>query len=253
MIDQAVSDYHTALVTQFQADYYQWGEVQGWVDGTLDYAASRGLPLWAAQRWSNYTLARDGATIEATAFDPQNRRLTFTLRVPASSEALSVMLPALHGGAAAGQGHRQRRHGRRAVADDQRPGLGVLLGAGYRGRRARRRSPSSPPTVRSVSRHHAPGDWQRRGDAHRADHGHGHLDHQRTGDLARASTGLARRRSATPTNTTLVTSHSVALTGLAPSTQLRLPRRQPGRGHQLRGQRRARTSPPPPPRPRRSR
>ena len=216
MVDQAVSDYHTALVTQFQADYYQWGEVRGWVDGTLDYAAGRGLPLWAAQRWSNYTLARDGATIEATAFDPQNRRLTFSLRVPASSEALSVMLPALHGGAALGQVtvngvtaavQLQTINGRASaffsvpataagastpfaivaaygasVVDTTPPAIGNLAVT------------ATGPTAATVT-------WT--------------TDEPAT---SRVQYGIGSPSGATATNPTLVTGHSVALTGLTPST-----------------------------------
>jgi hypothetical protein len=100
MVDRAVADYHTALATQFQTAYYRWGEVQGWVDGTLEYAASRGLPLWSAQRWSAFTLSHDGSRIDGTTFTPATGRLSFVLQIPPSSEPLSLMLPASHGGAA---------------------------------------------------------------------------------------------------------------------------------------------------------
>ena len=216
MIDQAVSDYHTALATQFQADYYQWGEVKGWVDGTLDYAASRGLPLWAAQRWSNYTLARDGTTIESPAFDRANGRLVFTLRVPPSSEALSVILPAAAEGAAlagvtvngvTAAVQLQTINGRAsaffsvpATPTGAPTPFSIIATYGAVG------SDTTPPAIGSVSAvPTAPTTatviWTTSEPA-----------------TSRVEYGVGSPTSATPTDTTLVTSHSVALTGLSPST-----------------------------------
>ncbi len=216
MIDQAVSDYHTTLVTQFQADYYPWGEVNGWVHGTLDYAAGRGLPLWAAQRWSNYTLARDGATIESPAFDRPNGRLVFTLRVPPSSEALSLMLPAAVEGAAlagvtvngvAATVQQQAINGRASAffpvpatpAGAPTP-FTIIATYGAGG------SDTTPPAIGSVSAvptgpTTATVTWTTNEPA-----------------TSRVEYRVGSPTSATPTDTTLVTSHSVALTGLSPST-----------------------------------
>jgi hypothetical protein len=84
---------YSAIATQFHVDYYQFGEVKPWVDGTLAYAASQQVPIWPAGRWLDYTEARAATAIAGMAWVPGTGTLSFTVAVPDGAEAQTVALP----------------------------------------------------------------------------------------------------------------------------------------------------------------
>jgi Big-like domain-containing protein/Calx-beta domain-containing protein len=98
LIDDSQAGGYSAITTQFHVDYYQYGQVQPWAEGTMDYARGLGIPMWTAQRWLNYTTARAATTMTSFSWDPNSRQLTFVVTVPAGSEAQSVALPGAFGG-----------------------------------------------------------------------------------------------------------------------------------------------------------
>jgi Big-like domain-containing protein/Calx-beta domain-containing protein len=97
LIDDSQAGGYSAITTQFHVDYYQFGQVQPWAEGTMDYANSLAIPIWTAQRWLNYTTARAATTMTGFAWDPVGRQLAFTVNVPTGSERQSLALPGTFG------------------------------------------------------------------------------------------------------------------------------------------------------------
>lgn len=93
VIDDSQAGGYSAIATQFHVDYYQFGEVGPWVNGTLAYAASQQIPMWTAKRWLEYTEARAATAISDVAWAPGTGTLTFSIAVPAGAEAQTVTLP----------------------------------------------------------------------------------------------------------------------------------------------------------------
>jgi hypothetical protein len=93
LIDQSLSTDYAALMTQFHLDYYGFGAPQPWAEATLDYARSKGVPIWNADDWLDFTETRHDA-----AFSNMNwsgGQLSFTLQSGvATTHNLTLMLPA---------------------------------------------------------------------------------------------------------------------------------------------------------------
>ncbi len=79
-------------------DYYTFGGVQPWVDGTMAYAQSLGIPMWTPEHWLNYNESRAATQISGLSWAPAARELTFTVSVPSGNDALSFMLPKVYDG-----------------------------------------------------------------------------------------------------------------------------------------------------------
>jgi hypothetical protein len=100
LIDNSQAGGYSALTTQFHTDYYTYGQVQPWAEGTMDYATSLGIPLWTAERWLRYNEARRAVQVASLAWSAPT--LSFSVTVPSGAEPQSVILPALYGGLALG-------------------------------------------------------------------------------------------------------------------------------------------------------
>ncbi len=98
LVNASQNGEYSAITTQFHADYYPFGGVQPWVDGTLDIAANAGIPLWTVQHWLAYNEARVATVISGLSWSPATNRLTFQVAVPAGAEAQSMTLPTAFGG-----------------------------------------------------------------------------------------------------------------------------------------------------------
>src|SRR5262245_3261880 len=98
LIDASQAGGYSAITTQFHVDYYGFGEVRPWAEGTMDYARGLGIPMWTAERWLNYTTNRAATTLTNFSWDPNGRQLAFAVNVPAGSEPQSVALPGAYGG-----------------------------------------------------------------------------------------------------------------------------------------------------------
>jgi|GEM_PF-1454182 len=97
MINASQNGNYAALMTQFHVDYIN--TTSGWVDGTLAYAASQGVPMWNADRWLTYTQTRSGANLQNISWNGSSGTLTFNLNSTATSGInLTVMLPASYAG-----------------------------------------------------------------------------------------------------------------------------------------------------------
>ena len=102
IIDASQAGDYAALMTQFHVDYYTFGDVNPWANGTMDYAASLGIPMWTAEHWLTYVEARSATTVSNLSWSPASTTLSFQVVVPASSDAQTVMLPSTYGGQSIG-------------------------------------------------------------------------------------------------------------------------------------------------------
>jgi hypothetical protein len=100
LIDDSQAGGYSAITTQFHVDYFAFGQVQPWAEGTMDYANSLGLPMWPAERWLNYTTARAATTISDVVWVSGSKQLRFTASVPSGGPAQSLTVPSSYGGAA---------------------------------------------------------------------------------------------------------------------------------------------------------
>jgi len=96
LIDDSQAGGYSALVTQFHTDYYTWGQVQPWAEGTMDYARSLGIPIWTAERWLKYVESRAATQVSNVVWSAPS--VNFSVTVPAGAEPQTVLLPALYAG-----------------------------------------------------------------------------------------------------------------------------------------------------------
>jgi hypothetical protein len=93
---------HSAIATNFHVDPFAVGgeyasEATRWLEGTLDYAAANGVPIWSALEWLHFTEIRHDAGLEDVQWQPAVRRLSFRLVAQAAPEVdLTVMVPLRH-------------------------------------------------------------------------------------------------------------------------------------------------------------
>ena len=99
MIDASLSGYYEALVTQNHVDYYGFGDPQVWAEGMMSYANTKGIPIWNADSWLNFTEARHDTNYTNLVWNPNNKILNFTLNSRTSNGAnLTTMIPLTYGG-----------------------------------------------------------------------------------------------------------------------------------------------------------
>ena len=92
-----------AISVNFHTDPFAYGgrpaDIAGrWLDGTLDFAAFRGIPIWSALDWLNFTQARHDAEFTSIQWNPENLHLVFDFTAPlVLGVELAAMLPSRHG------------------------------------------------------------------------------------------------------------------------------------------------------------
>ena len=100
LIDESQAGYHAAIMTQFHVDYFGYGEVLPWAEGTMDYAAGLNIPMWTAERWLEFTESRHDTEFESVAWNGTTGQLSFSMSAPANGDTLSVLLPLNYDGRA---------------------------------------------------------------------------------------------------------------------------------------------------------
>src|SRR6266498_276234 len=98
-----------AFCFQFHTDPFAYGgspaEIAGkWLKGTLEYAVQKGIPIWSAKDWLEFTQLRNGVSYSSIKWDDKTQRLEFLIQVQPKSKntaktELALMLPAKHGNA----------------------------------------------------------------------------------------------------------------------------------------------------------
>jgi hypothetical protein len=105
LLDRSLAGGYSAITAQFHVDPFAVGgqyalDAGRWLEGTLDDAASRNVPIWSALEWLQFTEVRHDAALDEVRWDEAARRLTFTLNaLAAPAVELAVMVPAQHNGA----------------------------------------------------------------------------------------------------------------------------------------------------------
>ncbi|WP_026369853.1 hypothetical protein [Kallotenue papyrolyticum] len=93
LIDESQAGGHSAIMTQFHIDYYGFGEVQPWAEGTMDYARSLNIPMWTAERWLRFTETRHDANFQNVTWNSATGQFSFSLAAAGNSDPLSILLP----------------------------------------------------------------------------------------------------------------------------------------------------------------
>jgi hypothetical protein len=94
LIDSSLSRDYAALMTQFHVDYIMSGGPFEWAKGTMDYAKSKGVPIWNADEWLNFTETRHDARFDNLVWDAKTGEMRFTLQSPTKTPAqLTLMFP----------------------------------------------------------------------------------------------------------------------------------------------------------------
>ncbi len=103
LLQQSLDGAYGAITTQFHVDPYAIGgqaasDASFWLEGTLNYAAAQGIPIWSALEWLQFTEARQSTSLVNLEWRPTQQRLSFDLASQATPDlALTVMLPLHHG------------------------------------------------------------------------------------------------------------------------------------------------------------
>jgi len=95
------NDFPAVFGVNFHPDPFAYGgkpaEVAGaWLEGTLDYAAEKGVPIWSAQDFLWFTQVRQGVRILSMGWDELNLTLNFGVELKPSNSTsdLALMIPA---------------------------------------------------------------------------------------------------------------------------------------------------------------
>jgi hypothetical protein len=102
------NDFPAAFGVNFHPDPYSYGgrpaEIAGrWLEGTLDYAVEKGIPIWSTQDWFWFTQARQELRFLSVEWDKQNMVLSFGVEGKELSENdlvsnLALLIPSDHMG-----------------------------------------------------------------------------------------------------------------------------------------------------------
>jgi hypothetical protein len=102
LLRRSLDGAYSAITTQFHVDPFAIGgqaytDEARWLEGTLDYAAAQGIPIWSALEWLRFTEVRHDANLVDVQWHPASRRLSFGLVAQAvPGIELSVMVPLRH-------------------------------------------------------------------------------------------------------------------------------------------------------------
>jgi hypothetical protein len=105
LLRRSLDGAYGAITAQFHVDPFVLGnqttsEAAHWLEGTLDYAAAQGIPIWSAKEWLRFTEIRHDARLEEVIWHQATKCLSFSLRAcDAPDVELSVMVPSRHGDA----------------------------------------------------------------------------------------------------------------------------------------------------------
>jgi hypothetical protein len=103
MLDHSLAGAYSAIVGQFHPDMYVVGgefgsEAARWLEGTLDYAVSKGVPIWSALEWLRFTEVRHDADLADVQWHSAGKHLGFQVAAEAvPGFELTVMIPLQHG------------------------------------------------------------------------------------------------------------------------------------------------------------
>jgi hypothetical protein len=100
LIDASLAGNYSALTQLHHVDYYASRSfLQTWLTGVVDYARSKGVPVWNADRWLSFTQTRHDANYTNINWDGGSGVLSFNIAMAATSGVTpTTMLPLSYGG-----------------------------------------------------------------------------------------------------------------------------------------------------------
>jgi hypothetical protein len=104
LLERSLTD-HSVVTMQFHTDPYaeqepHYTQAVRWLEGTLGYAGSRGIPIWNSLEWLRFWEARHGAVLNTVRWNAAAKQLSFDLQVEQAPDVpLAVMIPAVQPGA----------------------------------------------------------------------------------------------------------------------------------------------------------
>jgi hypothetical protein len=102
LIDRAIDRGYGPIVAQFHADLFNpadavYADECSFVEGTLDHAVKRGVPIWTAERWLAFVEARAATVVTDLEWSADVRQFTFRVAGPERGGLpLEVRLPFEH-------------------------------------------------------------------------------------------------------------------------------------------------------------
>jgi uncharacterized repeat protein (TIGR01451 family) len=97
LMDNSLQGGYAALTTQNDVDFYK-GQPQIWAEGMMDYAQSKAIPVWNADKWVNFITNRHDAYYSDLTWDNSKGILSFSLNSTSGSQGdLTTLLPLKNG------------------------------------------------------------------------------------------------------------------------------------------------------------
>jgi hypothetical protein len=99
LFDRSIAGGYAAIGAIFHTDPFaageQWAMEEGkWMDGTLEHAVNKNIPIWSAETWLDFVEARHDAVVGDIAWGQDGTVLNFTIDIPDfRSGNLSMLLP----------------------------------------------------------------------------------------------------------------------------------------------------------------
>jgi hypothetical protein len=104
LLDRSLTD-HSVVTMQFHTDPYaqpepHYTQAVRWLEGSLEYARARGIPIWDSLKWLQFWEARHGAEMHDFKWEAEDKRLSFSVKIDQDSGAeLALLIPAIQQGA----------------------------------------------------------------------------------------------------------------------------------------------------------
>jgi hypothetical protein len=99
LFDRSLAGGYAAIGAIFHTDPYaageKWANEAGkWLDGTMDYAVSKNIPIWSSEKWLSFTAARHDSFVGNVHWARDENRLSFGVEIPAFQLGkISMLLP----------------------------------------------------------------------------------------------------------------------------------------------------------------
>ncbi len=99
LFDRSLAGGYAAIGAIFHTDPYaageEWANEAGkWLDGTMDYAVSKNIPIWSSEKWLDFTAARHDSLVDNVHWAQDENRLSFNMEIPSFRLGkISVLLP----------------------------------------------------------------------------------------------------------------------------------------------------------------
>jgi hypothetical protein len=102
LIDASLAGNYSALTDNHHTDNYgdaNYPELPIWLTGDIDYARSKGVPVWNADQWLKFTQVRHDANLNSITWNAVNKVLSYTTAMTATPGlTLTTILPAKYAG-----------------------------------------------------------------------------------------------------------------------------------------------------------